>query len=34
MTKRASGILMHISSLPGRFGIGSFGKEAFEFVDF
>lgn len=34
MTKRASGILMHISSLPGPFGIGSFGKEAFRFVDF
>lgn len=25
---------MHISSLPGRFGIGTVGKEAFEFVDF
>ncbi|MGT2728838.1 4-alpha-glucanotransferase [Streptococcus phocae subsp. salmonis] len=34
MTKRASGILMHISSLPGQFGIGTFGKEAFEFIDF
>ncbi|XJS10040.1 4-alpha-glucanotransferase [Aerococcaceae bacterium WGS1372] len=32
--KRASGILMHISSLAGKFGIGSFGKEAYEFVDF
>ncbi|HER5582326.1 TPA: 4-alpha-glucanotransferase [Streptococcus pyogenes] len=34
MNKRASGILMHISSLPGKFGIGTFGKSAFEFVDF
>ncbi len=29
-----SGILMPISSLPGRYGIGSFGKEAYHFVDF
>lgn len=32
--KRSSGILMHISSLPGKYGIGTFGKEAYEFVDF
>ena len=32
--KRASGILMHISSLPGEYSIGSFGKEAKDFVDF
>ncbi len=25
---------MHISSLPGKYGIGSFGKEAYNFVDF
>ena len=25
---------MHISSLPGSTGIGTLGKEAFEFVDF
>ena len=31
---RASGVLMHISSLPGDFGIGTMGKEAFSFVDF
>lgn len=31
---RASGILMHISSLPNKFGIGSFGKSAYQFVDF
>ncbi|KXT75450.1 4-alpha-glucanotransferase [Streptococcus sp. DD12] len=34
MDKRASGILMHITSLPGRFGIGTFGQAAFDFVDF
>lgn len=27
------GVLMHISSLPGNYGIGSFGKTAFEFAD-
>ena len=32
--KRTTGILMHISSLPGEYSIGSFGKEAREFVDF
>ena len=32
--ERGSGILMHISSLPNQFGIGSFGKEAYDFVDF
>ncbi|MBR6185813.1 MAG: 4-alpha-glucanotransferase [Clostridia bacterium] len=31
---RESGILMHISSLPGPDGIGSLGKEAFAFADF
>ncbi len=31
---RASGILMHITSLPGPNGIGSLGKPAFDFVDF
>ena len=31
---RASGILMHISSLPGPNGIGTMGKEAYKFVDF
>ena len=34
MTKRQSGVLMHISSLPGKYGIGSFGQSAYEFVDF
>lgn len=31
---RRSGILMHISSLPGPGGIGSLGKEACAFADF
>lgn len=31
---RASGILMHISSLPGEYGIGKMGREAYAFVDF
>ena len=31
---RESGILMHISSLPGPYGIGSMGAPAFAFVDF
>lgn len=31
---RQSGILLHISSLPGPGGIGSLGKEAYEFADF
>ncbi len=32
--KRSSGILMHISSLPGKYGIGTLGKYAYNFVDF
>ncbi len=31
---RSSGILMHISSLPSAYGIGTMGKEARKFVDF
>ena len=31
---RKSGILMHVTSLPGPYGIGSMGKRAYEFVDF
>lgn len=34
MKKRASGLLMHISSLPSRFGIGDLGPHAYEFADF
>ena len=32
--KRSSGILMAVSSLPSPYGIGTFGREAYEFVDF
>ena len=31
---RSSGILMHITSLPGAYGVGTMGKQAFAFVDF
>ena len=31
---RASGILLHVSSLPGPFGIGDVGPEAYRFIDF
>ena len=31
---RASGILMHITSLPGGYGIGDLGPEAYRWVDF
>jgi 4-alpha-glucanotransferase len=31
---RSSGILLHPTSLPGRFGIGDLGVEAYRFVDF
>jgi 4-alpha-glucanotransferase len=31
---RSSGILLHPTSLPGRFGVGDLGPEAYRFVDF
>lgn len=31
--KRSSGILLHITSLPSEYGIGSVGKEAVRFLD-
>ena len=31
---RTSGILLPVSSIPSRYGIGTFSKEAYEFVDF
>jgi 4-alpha-glucanotransferase len=31
---RCSGVLLHFTSLPGRFGIGDFGPSAYEFADF
>ncbi len=33
-TKRSSGILLPIFSLPSRYGIGTLGKEAYRFIDF
>jgi len=34
LRKRASGILMPITSLPSEYGIGDFGPAAYEFADF
>lgn len=34
MQKRASGVLLHPTSLPGNYGIGSLGQAARSFVDF
>ncbi|HVG32764.1 MAG TPA: 4-alpha-glucanotransferase [Pyrinomonadaceae bacterium] len=31
---RSSGILLHPTSLPGRFGVGDLGPEAYNFADF
>jgi 4-alpha-glucanotransferase len=31
---RSSGLLLHPTSLPGRFGVGDLGPEAYRFVDF
>ncbi|MCR5688190.1 MAG: 4-alpha-glucanotransferase [Lachnospiraceae bacterium] len=31
--ERKSGVLMPIASLPGKYGIGTFGKESYAFVD-
>lgn len=31
---RTSGVLLHPTSLPGQYGIGDLGKEAYKFVDF
>lgn len=30
---RKSGVLMPVASLPGKYGIGTFGKSSYEFVD-
>lgn len=32
--KRSSGIILHITSLPSKYGIGDFGPEAYEFAEF
>jgi len=34
LKKRASGILLHITSLPSQYGIGDLGPGAYKFVDF
>ena len=34
MKEKECGVLLHISSLPGKYGIGTLGKNAFRFVDF
>ena len=31
---RKAGVLLHVSSLPNKYGIGTLGKEAYSFVDF
>jgi 4-alpha-glucanotransferase len=33
-TERSAGLLLHPSSLPGKYGIGDFGPELYKFVDF
>ena len=30
--RRSAGVLLHITSLPGEFGIGGFGREAESFA--
>lgn len=32
--KRSAGILLHITSLPSKYGVGTLGKKSYEFVDF
>ena len=32
--KRCAGVLLHITSLPSKYGVGTLGKEAFDFIDF
>src|SRR4028119_655870 len=31
---RSSGVLLHPTSLPGRYGVGDLGAEAYRFIDF
>lgn len=33
-SRRTSGILLHPTSLPGHYGVGDLGREAYQFVDF
>lgn len=32
--QRASGVLLHPTSLPGPYGIGDLGPEAYKWIDF
>jgi 4-alpha-glucanotransferase len=34
LRRRSSGILLHVTCLPSRHGVGDFGPEAYKFVDF
>ncbi|MDE6884606.1 MAG: hypothetical protein K2P32_02420, partial [Clostridia bacterium] len=34
LIKKKAGILLPIFSLPGKYGIGTLGKSAYDFVDF
>ena len=34
MNRRASGLLLPVTSLPSVYGIGDFGYQAFQFADF
>ena len=34
IAKRGSGVLLPVSALPGKYSCGTFGKEAFDFIDF
>ena len=31
---RTSGILLPITSLPSKYGVGTLGKSAYDFIDF
>ncbi len=33
-TSRKAGILLHITSLPSKYGVGTLGKESYKFLDF
>ena len=32
--QRASGVLLHVTSLPGRYGVGTLNRSAYAWVDF
>ena len=34
MNEKESGVIMHITSLPSKYGIGGLGKEAYKFIDY